>query len=94
MKFRIVETTGDPDHVPCRWQADCGRFKYVIIGDGDTSDDTGVHRPERYISGLLGAGSDWLEMDSVSVDNTFDNAEKSCKAHLAGIVAELQKELT
>ena len=94
MKFRIVETTGDPDHVPCRWQADCGRFKYVIIGDGDTNDDTGVHRPERYISGLLGAGSDWLEMDSVSVDNTFDNAEKSCKAHLAGIVAELQGELT
>jgi hypothetical protein len=85
MKFRIVETTGDPDHVPCRWQADCGRFKYSIMKDELSA---------THFCGLIGHGSDWLEMDSVSVHDSFDKAEAACKAHLAGIVAELQGELT
>jgi hypothetical protein len=98
MKFRIVETTGDPDHVPCRWQADCGRFKYAVWRfsfEADSERKAGtVSLTEAFAAGLLGAGSDWVEVDSLSVHDSFDKAEAACKAHLAGIVAELQKELT
>ena len=86
MKFRIVETTGAPNFEPCRWQADCGRFKYAIMRDSGSI--------ATFFCGLVGWGSDYLEMDSVSLHDSFDKAEAACKVHLTGIVAELQKELT
>jgi hypothetical protein len=93
MKFRIVETTGAPNFEPCRWQADCGRFKYVIIAHADGLDAAAPPDNVTFTSGLLGQGSDWMEIDSLCVCSSLDAAAKVCGLHLASIIAELQRAL-
>jgi hypothetical protein len=93
MKFRIVETTGAPNFEPCRWQADCGRFKYVIRAEMFML-DAGSEQKTVFVSGLLGNGCDYIEIESMFVSNTFDMAETMCRNHLSQVViAELQRAL-